>query len=71
MEEFLVDEIYKALLRNPNLRVTILLDNERSSREENGKNSIQMLSKLVKEVFILHFSIDISAFKICKACIFC
>jgi hypothetical protein len=29
MEEFLVEEIIKALKRNPSLRVTIILDYER------------------------------------------
>jgi CDP-diacylglycerol--glycerol-3-phosphate 3-phosphatidyltransferase len=51
MEEFLVDQLYKALNSNPNLKLTILLDKSRSSREENSmKTSITMLNRLVSEV---------------------
>jgi hypothetical protein len=50
MEEFLVDEILKALRRKPNLKVTILLDHCRGLRIEDGKNSLSILKKLVYEV---------------------
>jgi len=51
MEEFLVEELLKALRRNPDLKITILLDYGRGTRLEYGKNSLTMLKKLLLEVF--------------------
>jgi hypothetical protein len=50
MEEFIVEELLKALRRNPDLKITILLDYGRGTRVENGKNSLDMLRKLLLQV---------------------
>lgn len=53
IEQFLVDELLKALQRKPNLKVTILLDHQRGLRLEKGENSLTMLSKIITEVIKL------------------
>jgi hypothetical protein len=50
MEEFIVEELLKALRCYPDLKVTILLDHNRGLRDELGKSSLTMLSKLIYEV---------------------
>ena len=50
MEEFLVEELLKALRKNPDLKITIVLDYGRGTRLENGKNSLSLLKKLILEV---------------------
>jgi len=50
MEEYIVEEILQALKRNPDLKVTILLDYARGTRLEKGKDSLMMLDKLQIEV---------------------
>jgi hypothetical protein len=50
MEEFIVEELLKALRRNPDLKITILLDYGRGTREEKGKTSLDMLRKLLLQV---------------------
>ena len=50
MEEFLVDEIIKALKRHPNLKVNILLDKGRGTREVGNKSSALLLKKVLTEV---------------------
>lgn len=54
MEEFIVEELVKAIKKTPNLKITILLDKERSERWENGNRAMTMLTKLTFEV-ILYF----------------
>jgi CDP-diacylglycerol--glycerol-3-phosphate 3-phosphatidyltransferase len=51
MEEFIVEELYKALKRSPDLKVTILLDHGRGLRIENGKNSLEMLRRLIIQTY--------------------
>jgi hypothetical protein len=50
MEEFIVEELLKALRRNPDLKITILLDYGRGTRVEKGKTSLDMLRKLILQV---------------------
>ena len=52
MEEFIVEELLKALRRYPDLKVTILLDFGRGMRLENGKNSLDMLKKIQQQVYL-------------------
>jgi hypothetical protein len=49
MEEFLVEELLKALRRKPDLKITILLDYGRGCRQE-GRSSLQMLERLITKV---------------------
>jgi hypothetical protein len=46
MEEFIVEELLKALKRKPNLKLTILLDANRALRVEDNKQTHNMLNKL-------------------------
>ena len=50
MEEFIIEELLKALRRYPDLKITLLFDYSRSSRIEEGKSSYQFLSRLLTEV---------------------
>lgn len=50
MEEFLVEEIIKALKRIPQLKITIVLDYNRSIRVEKGKNSLDIIKRIITEV---------------------
>jgi hypothetical protein len=50
MEEYIVEELLQALKRNPDLKVTILLDYGRGTRMENGKDSLMMLDRLLIQV---------------------
>jgi len=50
MEEYIVEELLQALKRNPDLKVTILLDYSRGTRLEKGKDSLMMVERLLLEV---------------------
>jgi len=51
MEEFLAEELFKAVKENPELKVTIVLDRSRAMRDDRqGMNSHSLLSKLIKDV---------------------
>ncbi len=50
MEEFIIEELIKALQRKPNLKLNILLDKNRAMRIENGKQSHMMLNKILNLV---------------------
>ena len=50
MEEYIVEELLQALKRNPDLKVTILLDYSRGTRFEKGKDSLMMVERLLLEV---------------------
>jgi phosphatidylserine/phosphatidylglycerophosphate/cardiolipin synthase-like enzyme len=50
MEEFIVEELLKALKRKPNLKLTILLDANRALRIENNNQTHHMLNRLIKFV---------------------
>jgi hypothetical protein len=68
MEEFIIEELLRALRRQPNLKITILVDSSRCNlyftylfiynliiiarRLESGRTSQQMLARLKKEVKI-------------------
>jgi hypothetical protein len=52
MEEYIVEELLQALKRNPDLKITILLDYGRGTRLEKGKDSLMMLEKLLIQVNI-------------------
>ena len=62
MEELYVEEILKAIRKNPKLKVTILLDRSRGLRYSGNKNSNTMLKKLLSEVKIIQFIIFILLF---------
>jgi CDP-diacylglycerol--glycerol-3-phosphate 3-phosphatidyltransferase len=50
MEEFIVEELIKALKRKPNIKLTILLDYNRAMRIENNQQTANMLNKILKFV---------------------
>lgn len=61
MEEFIVEEIFKAIQKNNRLNVTILLDKSRGIRnnlkiglreDKDGKSSQFLLKKLKQDVII-------------------
>lgn len=57
MEELFVEEILKAIRKNPKLKVTILLDRSRGLRNFENKNSNTLLRKLISEVYLLYFTL--------------
>jgi CDP-diacylglycerol--glycerol-3-phosphate 3-phosphatidyltransferase len=50
MEEFIVEELLRAMKRKPNIKLTMLLDYNRAMRIEDNKQTHIMLSKISKLV---------------------
>ncbi len=72
MEEFLCEELLKALKRKPELKITIVLDYGRGLRDGIGKTSLKMLERLHLKVTInFAFIFDLPIFKKYKTRFFC